>query len=109
MAAWEAEFLVEAAAKGAQREDTLYVALCLSRAVGVLVQAMFAEDRRWCLNEKGALAVAEALPSAPPGFGPRVRRLLGECGGSAGALAASVADARALVAEVRAVLRSRGA
>ncbi|WCD87019.1 hypothetical protein KPP03845_103387 [Streptomyces xanthophaeus] len=107
--AWEAEFLVEAAAKGVQREDTLHVALCLSRAVGVLVQAMFAEDRRWCLNEKGALAVAEALPSAPPGFGPRVRRLLGECGGSAGALAATVADARALVAEVRAVLRSRGA
>lgn len=65
--AWEAEFLVGAAAKGATRADTLDVSLCLSRAVGVLVQAMFAEERQWCLSEKGALAVAETLPGAPTG------------------------------------------
>ncbi|MFD7582108.1 nucleotidyltransferase domain-containing protein [Kitasatospora sp. NPDC059817] len=105
--AWEAEFLVTAAAKGAARADTLYVSLCLSRAVGVLVQAMFAEDRRWCLNEKGALAVAETLPAAPTGFGPRVRGLLGAPGESAELLAATVAEARALVEETLAALRSR--
>jgi hypothetical protein len=53
------------------RADTLYIALCLSRAVGVLVRGLFAGDRRWCLNEKGALAVAETLPGAPRAFGPR--------------------------------------
>ncbi|WP_411106947.1 nucleotidyltransferase domain-containing protein [Streptomyces sp. cmx-4-9] len=105
--AWEAEFLVEGAVKGAARADVLYVALCLSRAVGVLVQAMYAEDRRWCLNEKGALAVAEALPSAPPGFGPRVRGLLAAPGRSSEELVAVVDGARALVAEVRAVLGRR--
>ncbi|MFD7583973.1 nucleotidyltransferase domain-containing protein [Kitasatospora sp. NPDC059811] len=105
--AWEAEFLVGAAAKGAARADTLYVSLCLSRAVGVLVQAMFADGRRWCLNEKGALAVAETLPAAPTGFGPRVRRLLGAPGESAELLAATVAEARALVEETLAALRSR--
>ncbi|WP_331745401.1 nucleotidyltransferase domain-containing protein [Kitasatospora sp. NBC_01300] len=104
--AWEAEFLVGAAAKGAARADTLYVALCLSRAVGVLVQAMFADDRRWCLNEKGALAVAETLPSAPTGFGPRVRHLLGAPGESAEPLTATVAEARLLVEETLAALRS---
>ncbi|MEV8322065.1 nucleotidyltransferase domain-containing protein [Kitasatospora sp. NPDC056731] len=105
--AWEAEFLVAAAAKGAARADTLYVSLCLSRAVGVLVQAMFADGRRWCLNEKGALAVAETLPGAPTGFGPRVRGLLGASGESAELLAATVAEARALVEEALAALRSR--
>ncbi|MFD0573786.1 nucleotidyltransferase domain-containing protein [Kitasatospora gansuensis] len=100
--AWEAEFLLAAAAKGATRADTLYVSLCLSRAVGVLVQAMHAHARRWCLNEKGALPVAETLPSAPPDFGPRVHRLLGAPGTTAESLTATVAEAGALVAETRA-------
>ena len=95
----EAEFLVGVAAKGAARADTLYVALCLARAVGVLVQALFAENRRWCLNEKGALAVAETLPGAPRAFGPRVSALLGALGGSVESLTGAVAQARELVEE----------
>ena len=107
--AWEAEFLVEAAAKGAAGADTLYVSLCLSRAVGVLVQALYAGDRRWCLNEKGALAVAETLPCAPAGFGPRVRGLLGAPGETVESLTATVARARELVEEARAALRGAAA
>lgn len=108
-AAWEADFLVGAAAKGAGRADALHVSLCLSRAFGVLVQALFAHHRRWCLNEKGALAVAETLPDAPLGFGERVRRLLGAPGTDAAALTATVAEARGLVQETRAALAARGA
>ncbi|MER6299475.1 nucleotidyltransferase domain-containing protein [Kitasatospora sp. NPDC001539] len=104
--AWEAEFLVGVAAKGAKRGDTLYVTLCLARAVGVLVQALYAHDRRWCLNEKGALAVAEQLSTAPEEFGPRVRSLLGAAGESAEALTATVERARTLVGEVLAALRN---
>lgn len=104
--AWEAEFLVAGAAKGAARADGLYVSLCLSRAVGVLVQALFAADRRWCLNEKGALAAADLLPIAPPGFGERVRTLLGAQGATAASLTATVAEARTLVEETRAALAS---
>ncbi|MFF9641884.1 nucleotidyltransferase domain-containing protein [Kitasatospora aureofaciens] len=103
--AWEAEFLVGVAAKGAARGDTLYVALCLSRAVGVLVQALYARDRRWCLNEKGALAIAEQLPNVPVDFGDRARQLLGATGETPDALAATVDRARVLVGEVVAVLR----
>ncbi|MFH8385166.1 nucleotidyltransferase domain-containing protein [Kitasatospora sp. NPDC018058] len=103
--AWEAEFLVGGAAKGAARGDTLYVSLCLSRAVGVLVQALYAHDRRWCLNEKGALTVAARLPAAPEEFERRVRNLLGVAGESAGALVETVERARALVEETVAALR----
>ncbi|MEW1722688.1 nucleotidyltransferase domain-containing protein [Streptomyces sp. NPDC093109] len=106
-AAWEAEFLVAAAVKGAARADTLFVSLCLSRAVGVLVQSLYADDRRWCLNEKGALAIATTLPAAPNGFGPRVHALLGSPGESAEALTATVAAARTLTEETLAALRSR--
>jgi predicted nucleotidyltransferase len=103
---WEAEFLVGGAAKGAARGDTLYVALCLSRAVGVLVQALYARDRHWCLNEKGALAVAAQLPCAPVEFGSRVRGLLGAVGEGPEELAQTVERARKLVEEAVAALRS---
>ncbi|WP_328301137.1 nucleotidyltransferase domain-containing protein [Streptomyces sp. NBC_00435] len=103
-AAWEAEFLVAGAAKGAARGDGLYVSLCLSRAFGVLVQSLYAADRRWCLNEKGALAAAELLPSAPAGLGERVRTLLGAQGTTAQSLTATVSEARTLIEETRAAL-----
>ncbi|MFI6847100.1 nucleotidyltransferase domain-containing protein [Kitasatospora sp. NPDC050467] len=103
---WEAEFLLAGAAKGAARADTLYVALCLSRAVGILVQALHADARRWCLNEKGAFDVAAGLPAAPAGFGPRARRLLAAPGGTREELTATVADARTLVADTVAALRA---
>jgi hypothetical protein len=96
---WEAEFCVTLAAKGVARADTLYVSLCLSRAVGVLVQALLAADRRWCLNEKDALTTAEALPFAPDAFGARARALLGATGTTPDELAASAAGVRELVAE----------
>ncbi|MBT2469983.1 DUF4037 domain-containing protein [Streptomyces sp. ISL-66] len=102
--AWEAEFLVAGAAKGAARADALYVSLCLSKAFGILVQALFAADRRWCLNEKGSLAAAELVATAPPGFGDRVRALLGAQGTTPESLTATVATARALVEETRAAL-----
>lgn len=102
--AWEAEFLAAGAAKGAARADALYVSLCLSKAFGILVQALYASDRRWCLNEKGALAAAELLPSAPPAFGKRVRTLLGAQGTTPESLTATVTEARALIEETRAAL-----
>ncbi|WP_459650782.1 nucleotidyltransferase domain-containing protein [Kitasatospora sp. Ki12] len=106
-AAWEAGFLLDIAAKsadGGAGADALYVSLCLSRAFGVLVQALYAHDRRWCLNEKGALAVADRLAAAPPDFGPRVRALLAAPGGTPAELAATVARARELTRETVAAL-----
>ncbi|MFE2032483.1 nucleotidyltransferase domain-containing protein [Streptomyces scopuliridis] len=78
--------------------DVLYVSLCLSRAFGILVQALLAHHRLWCLNEKGALATAAALPHTPPGFAHRVTAAL------QGLDAAAVEAADALVRDVRAVL-----
>ena len=98
-ASWESRFLLEGAGKGAARGDVLYVSLCLARALGILVQSLFAHHRRWCLNEKGALPVAESLPDAPAGFGSRARALLAAPGSTPDSLAATVAAASALVAE----------
>ncbi|MFE9887239.1 nucleotidyltransferase domain-containing protein [Streptomyces scopuliridis] len=115
-AVWEADFSVAAARKAAGRAgsgagggnergggtggggDVLYVSLCLSRAFGILVQALLAHHRLWCLNEKGALATAAALPHTPPDFAHRVTAAL------QGLDAAAVEAADVLVRDVRAVL-----
>ncbi|MER8071916.1 nucleotidyltransferase domain-containing protein [Streptomyces sp. NPDC094034] len=78
--------------------DALYVSLCLSRAFGILVQALLAHHRVWCLNEKGALAMAATLPDTPPDFAHRVAAAL------QGLDAAALEAADALVRDVRAVL-----
>jgi hypothetical protein len=103
-AASEATFTVAGAAKAAARGDVLYVTLCLSRAVGVLVQALFGWQGQWCLNEKGALATVAGLAGTPPWFAPRARALLGCPGSTPGELAATVTAAAALTTETRAVL-----
>ncbi|MFD8197369.1 nucleotidyltransferase domain-containing protein [Streptomyces wuyuanensis] len=97
-AAWEAEFSVAAAAKSAPGGDVLHTALCLSRAFGVLVQSLHAYHRVWCVNEKGALVAAAALPAAPPDLVRRVEAALRGLGPEA------VASAAALTAEIRGAL-----
>lgn len=97
-AAWEAEFSVAGARKSAPAGDRLHVSLCLSRAFGILAQALHAHHRTWCLNEKGAVAATAALPETPPGFAERVDAAL------RGLDPAAVEAAAELVREVREVL-----
>lgn len=65
-ALWEAEFSIVGARK--VRRDTVYVAGCLFRAIGVMAQALHGRARRWTVNEKGIVASAARLPQAPAGF-----------------------------------------
>ncbi|MFJ6854512.1 nucleotidyltransferase domain-containing protein [Streptomyces sp. NPDC091271] len=97
-AAWEAEFSVASARKSAPSGDTLHVALCLSKAFGILAQALHAHHRTWCLNEKGALASAAALPGTPADFTDRVAAAL------RGLDAQAVETAAGVVRDVQAVL-----
>ncbi|BCK67311.1 hypothetical protein Srufu_012640 [Streptomyces libani subsp. rufus] len=102
-AVWDAGFCVAMAGKSYAARDVLHSALCLSRAVGYLVQALHAHHRTWCLNEKGALAAAAALPDTPPGFAARATALLGGLGRTEEELGRSLTAAEELVAEVRGV------
>ncbi|MET7647726.1 nucleotidyltransferase domain-containing protein [Streptomyces sp. NPDC005426] len=99
-AAWEADFSVVAARKSAPAGDRLHVSLCLSRAFGVLVQSLHAHHRHWCLNEKGALAAAAALPDTPADFAARVGEAL------RGLDPAAVESAATVVRDVREVLHA---
>ena len=100
---WEADFLLQIAAKATSRGDTAYVALCLSRAMLVCAHALHGYDRRWLVNEKGAIASAGRLPCAPTDFERRVCDVLGSVGTSPAALAGTIENAERIAEDVKTV------
>jgi predicted nucleotidyltransferase len=103
-AAFEAPFLLRNARKGAAGGDAAYVAGCLFRAVGLLVQALHAHAGTWVLNEKGGVEAAGRLPCAPDGFAARAHALCGGVGTSPVALAAVLDAGDRLTEEVLALV-----
>jgi Nucleotidyltransferase domain len=99
---WEASFSLEIAGKAVSREDTTYVAGCVFRAVGLCAHGIHARAGRWLINEKGAVAAAGRLPTAPPGFAHRSAAVLGDLGTTATQLSSALDRARALVADTAA-------
>ncbi|WIM11138.1 nucleotidyltransferase domain-containing protein [Enhydrobacter sp.] len=74
---WEARFALENAGHGRARDDPAYVAGCAFRSVACLCQTLFALNRAWLLNEKGAVAGVERLAVKPADFAGRVRQSIG--------------------------------
>ncbi|GAA5511470.1 hypothetical protein Dcar01_00180 [Deinococcus carri] len=73
---WQPDFWLDAAEKGLKRGDRHYAQGCVYQAVMALVQTLCARERAWLLNEKGAVALAGALPGVPPDFAVRVNAAL---------------------------------
>jgi len=61
----EARFFLAIAQKAAARGDITYVTGCAFRAASCLLQVIFAINRQWLINEKGALALAAKFAVAP--------------------------------------------
>ncbi|MBS0518513.1 MAG: nucleotidyltransferase domain-containing protein [Proteobacteria bacterium] len=95
---WEARFALENAGHGRGRDDPSYVAGCAFRSIACLCQTLFALNRTYLLNEKGAVAGVERLALKPVDFRRRVERAL--AGGAAG-----LPELAALVEETAALLK----
>ncbi len=94
---WEARFALENAAHGRGREDPAYVAGCAFRCIACLCQTLFALNRTWLLNEKGAVAGVERLAIKPADFAGCVRRALGKGPAGLDILSALVDETAALL------------
>ncbi|MDP9479264.1 MAG: nucleotidyltransferase domain-containing protein [Actinomycetota bacterium] len=105
---WEAGFSLETARKPAARGEASYVSGCLFRGVACMVQALFAANGRWFLNEKGSVAAVEVFPVGPEGFSEEASRLLGCPGENADALTEGVSRYEALLDDVRRSCDARG-
>jgi predicted nucleotidyltransferase len=97
---WEAGFSLEIARKPAARGNASYGSGCLFRGVACMVQALFAVNERWFLNEKGSVGAVDSMRANPGGFSEAASRLLGCPGQDAEALAGSVSRCKELLAKV---------
>jgi hypothetical protein len=59
---WEILFSIENARTAIQKGDESYIAGCAFRSLARAAQVLFAVNRRYLINEKGALTAAASLP-----------------------------------------------
>jgi hypothetical protein len=59
---WEVLFHIQNAEIAAKRREQTHVAGCAYRALACIAQVLFAVDRRYLINEKGALTEADTFP-----------------------------------------------
>jgi predicted nucleotidyltransferase len=97
---FDAEFEISIAAKPAARGDVMYVAGCLFRAAGFMTIVLYALNRRFFLNEKGAFAESRQFAIKPARFHDTVASVLGHIGTTPAELSASVAGFQSLVTEL---------
>ena len=103
---FDAEFEISIAAKPAARGDVMYVAGCLFRAAGFMTLVLYALNRKFFLNEKGAFAESRRFAIKPPRFHDAVAMILGNIGHTPAELSASVADFQSISQEMRAIAES---
>jgi len=106
---FDAEFEISICAKPVERADVMYVSGCLFRAAGFMTLVLYALNRRFFLNEKGAIAESRQFPIKPARFHDTVASVLGNVGTTPAELAASVLSFQHLAADLRQLATSAGA
>ncbi|CAA9589171.1 MAG: hypothetical protein AVDCRST_MAG86-4337 [uncultured Truepera sp.] len=79
---WRAYTALDAGEKSLARVESVYVAGCFFECGYCLVQVLFALNRRFFVNEKGALGETRTFDQVPPGFADTVHEVLSHPGES---------------------------
>ena len=103
---FDAEFEISIAAKPAARGDVMYVAGCLFRATGFMTLVLYALNRKFFLNEKGAFAESRRFAIKPARFHDTVAKILGNIGHTPAELSASVETFQNIAQEMRKIAES---
>ena len=72
---WEVLFSIDNAHTAVPRGDQAYIAGCAFRSLACAAQVLFALNRHYLINEKGALAAAAQLPLTVDNLAGRVERV----------------------------------
>jgi len=97
---WCAEFSFRLARDFASAGDIPNTAGCMTRIFHYLVQALFALNETYFMNDKRVLKEIEVFAKKPTDFGTRVSAILAVPGGSAESLDAALGRLKAIFAEV---------
>jgi hypothetical protein len=103
---WEVAFSIENGALALARGDVTHIAGCAYRALACAAQVLFALNRRFLINEKGALEEAARFPVTIPNLEERVASVWRDVG--SGALQESLHALRALDRDLKAMTMGRG-
>ncbi len=101
---WEIGFSLDVARKGVGRADASYVAGCCFRAIACLMQTLFALNRHYCMNEKGAVALANTFTHVPAQLQVRVEAAITHLAPEQVELTAAIDLLQDLLAETDALL-----
>jgi predicted nucleotidyltransferase len=101
---FDSAFQLEIADKPAARADILYVTQCLATAAGFMTLVVYALNRRFYMNEKGAFLESAGFEIRPAQFHERVGEIIGAIGTGAG-LRASLDAMRAAHRELALLCR----
>ena len=105
---FEAKFSILIAEKPAKRSDVSYVAGCLFQVVGALLMVLFALNRVYWLNEKGALRFTERFQIVPARFQERVEQMWESVRTDPDSLGSALGIAQELNEEVTALVEQEG-
>lgn len=105
---WEAEFSLRVAHKSEARGDVAYAAGCCFRCVACLAQTLFALNEQYCMNEKGAVALAATFPRCPPRLEERVNAAFRALDATAQAIAGAIDTLDQLVRETGTLVMEMG-
>ena len=103
---FDAEFEISIAAKPAARADVMYVAGCMFRAAGFMTLVLYALNRRFFLNEKGAFAESQRFAIKPARFHETTASVLARIGSTPAELLASIDSFQSLVAQLNELVTS---
>jgi len=101
---WEVLFSIQNAENAIPRRDRTHIAGCVYRALCCVGQVLFALNRRYLINEKGALTEAAGFSSTIDGLAERAGAVWEAIGTSE--FAAAVDRMRALDGELRALVQT---
>ncbi len=96
---WEVLFSIENGEIAIARGEQTHIAGCVYRALCCIGQVLFALNRRYLINEKGALAEAAKLSCTIPGLADRTSQVWAAIGKSE--LAIALSSLRTLEGELR--------
>ncbi len=100
---WSASFSLENAHKAASRGDIYFTTGCVTRAISMLIQVLYALNETYFLSEKNLAKRTKAFEILPNGFLKRVEAILSNMGSDAQQLVVSVTSASSLLQDLRAL------
>ena len=101
---WEVLFSIENGEIAVARGEQTHIAGCAYRALCCIGQVLFALNRRYLINEKGALVEAAEFPCTIPALSDRAAHVWADIGNSK--LAVALSELRALERELRALVET---